>query len=96
MARHCYVVTEPSDTEGFIKAVQSTQPSRNPVKITGVQDGDELAVRRGTATFKTFECILARIFYGPASGALYIPQDDREIGFEEKDGQIWLSVWTDE
>lgn len=95
MARHCYAVTMPSDVEGFVTAVQSTRPSGDPVRIIAIPQGDELAVRRGTAESKTFECVLARIFYDPPSGALLLP-DQREISFEENNGRIWITEWTDE
>ena len=98
MARHGYVVTEPSDIEGFEEAVLTSRLANTPIRVMATPT-TELTLRRGgvQAEPKLFELVPVRINFLPEfSVTLHWPEGQQDISFEEDSGKIRFAVWTAE
>lgn len=98
MTRHGYVVTEPSDREGFEKAVLTSRLTGTPIRVMATPT-TELTLRRGgvQAEPQMFELIPVRINFLPEfSVTLHWLEGQQDISFEVDSGKIRFAVWSAE
>ena len=96
--RQSYVVTEPSDVEGFKEQVLKSASTGAPLTITATRSQTEFMPRReGPAHPKLFELTaVVMIVLTPTLGVtLRWEKGQQDLFFEEIDGHVRFGIYAD-